>query len=147
MARPGRLREALYALMATIPQLEIVGQAADSSVALRMITEWNPTLILVDSSLPDNEVNAMLEQIKMERSHPYCIVLANNEQQQKVVISAGADEVLLKGFSTADLFAVIEKAMSRREVECSTGITPNSRPGSITTMVTVKTASRNDLVE
>ena len=134
VARPGRLRDALHALMATIPQLEIVGQVEDSAVTLKIVIERQPTLILMDSSLPDNEVKAMVEQIKAERSQTYCIVLANTEQQEQVAISAGADEVLLKGFPTANLFAVIEKVMSRQEEECRKGyITPNSRPGSITT--------------
>jgi DNA-binding NarL/FixJ family response regulator len=134
VARPGRLRDALRALMATIPQLEIVDQVEDRAVALKMVTEQHPTLILMDSSLPDNEVKVMLEQIKAERSQIYCIVLANTEQQEQLAISAGADEVLLKGFPTANLFAVIEKVMSRQEGELSKGyITPNSRPGSITT--------------
>ena len=134
VARPGRLRDALRALMATIPQLEIVDQVEDSAVALKMVTERQPTLILMDSSLPDNEVKAMLEQIKAERSQSYCIVLANSEQQEQDAISAGADEVLRKGFPTANLFAVIEKVMSRQEEERRKGyITPNSRPGSIMT--------------
>ena len=86
IARPGRLRDALRALIATIPQLEIVDQVEDSAAALKMITEQHPTLILMDSSLPDNEVKAMLEQIKAERSQTYCIVLANTEQQEQLAI-------------------------------------------------------------
>jgi DNA-binding NarL/FixJ family response regulator len=114
VARPGRLRDALHALMATIPQLEIVGQVEDSTVALEIVAEQYPSLILIDSSLPDKEVKAVVEQIKAERSQSYCIVLANSEHQQQVAIRAGADEVLLKGIPTANLFAVIEKVMSRQ---------------------------------
>lgn len=119
MARPSRLREALRALIATLPQLEIVGQVEERVAALKMVQERQPGLLLLDSSLPDNEVEATIEQIKLERSETYCIVLAHSERQQAALKSAGADEVLLKGFSTATLLAVIERVMSQPEAAYS----------------------------
>jgi two-component system, NarL family, nitrate/nitrite response regulator NarL len=116
VARPGRLRDALCALLTTIPQLEIAGQVEDSSAALKIVAEWQPTLVLIDSNLPDNEVRAMLGQIKTEWPQTHCIVLADSVQQQQDAKSAGADEGLLKGFPTANLFVAIEKLRSRQEV-------------------------------
>lgn len=112
VARPGRLRDTLCALVTTIPRLEIIGQVGDRSAALKLVTEQQPGLILIDSSWPDNEVKAMLEQIKAERPRACCIVLTDNEQQQQVAISAGADEVLLKGSPAMNLLTNIEKLLS-----------------------------------
>lgn len=60
IARPSRLRETLRALIATIPQLEIVGQVEGRVAALKMVQEWQPGLLLLDSNLPDNEVEAII---------------------------------------------------------------------------------------
>lgn len=115
VARPGRLGDALRALVATIPQLEIVGQVEDSSIAVNMVIERQPTLVLMDSSLPDNEVRVMLGHIKAKRPQTRCIVLANTVEQQHRAKSAGADEVLLRGFPTMNLLRAIDKLRSRQE--------------------------------
>jgi DNA-binding NarL/FixJ family response regulator len=112
VARPGRLRDALSALLTTIPRLKIVGQADDGPSALKMVAERHPTLVLLDSTLPDDEVKVMLGQIKAERPQTRCIVLVGNSRQQQVAKHAGADEVLLKGYLTANLLTSIEELLS-----------------------------------
>jgi DNA-binding NarL/FixJ family response regulator len=112
VARPGRLRDALSALLTTIPQLEIVGQADDGFAALKMVAERRPTLILLDSTLPDYEVKATLNQLKAYWPQIRCLVLADTPRQQQVAKSAGADGVLLKGYPAATLLTNIEKLLS-----------------------------------
>ncbi len=116
VARPGRLRDALNALLTTIPRLEIVGQADDDSSALKMVTQRRPTLILLDSTLPGEEVEVVLAQIKANWPQTRCIVLADNSQQQQVAKIAGADEVVVKGYPTEHLLASIEKLLSQSEL-------------------------------
>lgn len=84
--------------------------------ALKRVIQYDPGLVLLDSHLPDNEVRVMLGQIKAERPHTRCLVLANTVEQQQVAKSAGADEVLLKGFSTTNLLEAIDKLMSRQQM-------------------------------
>jgi DNA-binding NarL/FixJ family response regulator len=102
----------LSALLTTIPQLEIVGQADDGFAALKMVAERRPTLILLDSNLPDHEVKAMVNQLKANWPQTRCLVLADNSRQQQAAKSAGADEVLLKGYPAANLLTNIEKLLS-----------------------------------
>lgn len=116
VARPGRLRDALSALLTTIPRLEIVGQADDSSSALKMVAEHHPTLVLLDSTLLDDEVKAMVKQIKTRWPQIRCIVLAGNPEQQQIVRSAGADDVLLKAYPAANLLASLEKLLFWSEI-------------------------------
>lgn len=116
VARPGRLREALSALLATIPGLGIVGQADDSSSALKMVTERHPTLVLLDSSLPDDEVKAVVRQIKAHWPQIRCIVLAGNAEQQQIAKRAGVDDVLLKGYPAVNLLANLEKLLCWSEM-------------------------------
>jgi DNA-binding NarL/FixJ family response regulator len=111
-ARPGPLQDGLQALMTAIPQIEIVARADDASAVVRLVTEYRPSLVLLDTSLVGNEAWTMLRQIKAEWPQARCTVLADNVQQQQEATAAGADAVLLKGFPAARLVATIEKLLS-----------------------------------
>lgn len=113
VAKPGRLREALCTLLKATSRLELIDQVDDGPTVLKEVIQSNPGLVLLDSHRPDNEVRAMVGQIKAERPQTRRLVLANTVEQQQVARSAGADEVLLKGSSTTNLLETIDKLMSR----------------------------------
>ena len=109
VARPNRWRDALCALLATAPGMDVVGPVQDVSSALRFINEHPPALVLLDACLSDGEIEAMLKQIKTNNSPTRCIYLADNARQQQTARLAGADDVLLKGRLTANLLAAVER--------------------------------------
>lgn len=113
VAKPGRLRDALYALLKAASLRDIVGQVDDGPVALKVVAEYDPSLVLLDSLLSDDEVKTMVGQIKACQPQTRCLVLANTVEQQQVAKRAGADEVVLKGFPTINLLGVIDKLMSQ----------------------------------
>ena len=108
VARPGPLRNSLQALMTTMPQIEIVAEADAPSALLRMGDRIQPDIVLLDASLPEQEVWAALQQIQSEWSRTHTIVLAEDSKQQQRAMEAGADVALLKGFPAAKLAAVME---------------------------------------
>lgn len=113
VARPGRMRDGLQALLAAMPQVERINLADDSTAALEMISGQQPTLVLLDSNpLNDGQVWTALEQIKALHPQTRCLVLVDNGRQEQRAQATGADGVLVKGFSTAELFAAIEKLLS-----------------------------------
>ena len=111
VARPGRIREGLRALLRTIPRIEIVGQVGQGSAALEMVTRERPALVLLNSSLPFEETWMALKQIKAEWPQTRCIVLVDNIQEQDMAQAAGADGVLLKGFAAETLFMTIDEVL------------------------------------
>lgn len=113
VAKPGRLRDALYALLKAASLRDIVGQVDDGPVALKVVAEYDPSLVLLDSLLSDDEVKTMVGQIKACQPQTRCLVLANTVEQQQIAKRAGADEVVLKGFPTTNLLGVIDKLMSQ----------------------------------
>ena len=113
VARPGRTREGLRALLRTIPRIEIVGEVGQGSAALEMVTRERPALVLLNSSLPFEEAWMALKQIKAEWPQTQCIVVADNIPQQGLAQAAGADGVLLKGFATETLFTTIDEVLAR----------------------------------
>ncbi len=111
-AKPGRLRDSLRALLTAIPQIDVVNQVDEGPLALKMVTQFHPTLVLLDSNLPSSEIQSTLKRIKGELPQPRCIVLVDNDQQQCDANNSGADAVLVKGFSVANLFGTVEKLLS-----------------------------------
>lgn len=107
VARPGRLRQGLQALLRTIPEIEIVGQADCDAEALVLIVQQQPSLVLLDSSLAFPDVLTVLAEIKRAYPQIRCIVLVENVQQQGAAREEGADVALITGFSAKVLHAAI----------------------------------------
>jgi DNA-binding NarL/FixJ family response regulator len=113
VAEPGRFRDSLRALLGATPQIGAVSQADDAVSALRIIAEDHSALMFLDSSLPGNEVDAVMQRLRAECPQVRCIVLADNARQQQEAKVAGADAVLLKGFSTGELFQTVERLLKQ----------------------------------
>ena len=115
VAQPGPLRDSLQALMTTMPQIEIVAEANEPSALLRMGDRIQPDIVLMDASLPGNDVWAALKQIRGAWSQTRTIVLVKDSPQQQQAEEAGADVALLQGFPAAKLAATIEELLLRQD--------------------------------
>jgi two-component system nitrate/nitrite response regulator NarL len=111
-AKPGRMRDCLQALLKVVSQIKVIGRADDGASALKLVTELEPALVLLDTNLAEAQVYPVLEQIKATRSQTRCIVLADSIRQRQLAEAAGADAALIKGFRTANLIEVIERLAS-----------------------------------
>ena len=111
VAMPGRFRDSLRALLVAAPHIEAVDQADDAPSALKVVAARRPALVLLDTSLPGNQVWIALRQIKAERPETRCIILADNTRWQQEGNNSDADAVLLKGFLTAELFQTVERLL------------------------------------
>ena len=107
-AKPVPLRESLQALLLMVPKIDTVSQVGDAPSILRAVVEHDPALVLLDASLPGDEVSTVVKMIKANGSQSRCLVLVDNTQQQQEAELAGADVVLFKGFPAAKLFEVIK---------------------------------------
>ena len=101
--------------MTTMPRIEILAETADPSALLRMGAEIRPNVVLLDGSLPEEQVWAALRQMKAEWSQTRSIVLVEDSHQQQKVQAAGADVALIKGYPAAKLIAAIEGLLSQEE--------------------------------
>ena len=111
VAKPGRIRDSLEALLRTMPQVKIVGQVDDSSMALEMITEYSPDLVLLVTNLAHDEAWQILEYLKIV-PETRCLVLTDTKLNLEQAEAAGADEVLLTGFPTKRLFESVMRLLS-----------------------------------
>jgi response regulator NasT len=109
------LQNGLLALMTTIPAISAVLVAEDIETALRMAENHQPTLIILDMSLP--QVQDILRQIKVQWPHIHPIVLVEDTAQLNEVNEYGAESVLLKGFPPQKFVGLIESLLTQREKE------------------------------
>jgi DNA-binding NarL/FixJ family response regulator len=111
VARPGRIRDSIEALLKTISQVKIVGQVDNGSTALEMITEYGPDLTLLVTDLSNDGAGQILEHLK-DVPRTQCLVLTNTILHMEEAEAAGADKVLLIGFPTSKLFETVTRLLS-----------------------------------
>ena len=111
IAAPSPLQDGLLALMTTFSQINAVFVAEDASLALRMVKDHRPNLILLDIHLPGSMT--ILRQIKNQWPQTRCIVLVDNVEQEREVKEA--DTVLLEGFSPSHLLDTIDAVLAPPE--------------------------------
>ena len=108
VGKPGPLRDGLHALVTTIPEVEVVGEASDAAAMQRLVAQYQPGLVLLDIGLFRDADWVMLERIKAEWPETRCLALADTGQQQREAEAVDADAVLFKGFPAAKLVETIE---------------------------------------
>ena len=113
IAKPNQLRASLQVLLMTVPQIERVDLVDSGSAALALSAEYLPMLVLLDLSSFDYQTAVTLKQLRTKWPHSQYIVLADNEQEEQLAISAKADVVLIKGAPAAKLLATIETVLSQ----------------------------------
>lgn len=115
VAKPNHLWNGLRALLRTVPQIEIIAEIRDPAILLKMGTELQPDLALLDASLFGEEILTAIAKIRREWSKTKCVVLVEDSQHRQAAYGAGADYVLIKGFPAASLVAIIEELLSQSE--------------------------------
>ena len=117
VARPGRMRDGLIALLRAIPEIGTVEQLGDDTAALTGVLHHPNALLLLDASLMKQEVWTFVKELKSrhQQLHCKCLVLADSSFQQRMALAAGADGALLAGFPAAEFFATIEHLLGQQQ--------------------------------
>ena len=74
-SRPGVMQASLRAALTSLSWVEVVGSAGDGLSALNLVRERQPDLLVIDCNLLEDEVCALLRQVKEEWPHVRCLVL------------------------------------------------------------------------
>lgn len=115
VAHPGRIRDGLRTLLRATPRIETVFQADDGPSALKIITEYHPALVLLDSKLANNDIQSVSRHIKTESPQTRCIILVDHARQQWMAKVADADSVLPVGCPAGEFFATVEGVLAYLE--------------------------------
>lgn len=96
-----------------------VTEASRGSEALKQIAVSEPNVIFLDLDLPDGDGLEVLRQIRNQGMQcPIFILSARGQEVDKIeALDAGADEYMLKPFSTGELLARLRAVSRRAKIE------------------------------
>ena len=99
------VRAGLVSLIARLPEMEVVGEAADGRQALRMVRDLLPDMVLMDIAMPG--LNGLEAAERIHGIHPQTkiIILSMHASEEYVAqaLKAGASGYLLKDAATSEL--------------------------------------------
>jgi len=103
------IRDSLRTLIATEPDLELVGEAADGEQVVRKAADLKPDVILMDLVMPVKDGLQAISEIKGMQPEVSILVLTSFSDEDKVfpAIRAGALGYLLKDSSPHELLKAI----------------------------------------
>jgi DNA-binding NarL/FixJ family response regulator len=84
------IREGMAAALARDPDIEIVGQAADGEAGIRLASELQPDVVLLDLHMPDMGGMMVLERLARQAPTARVLVVTANENPEALVAAMGA---------------------------------------------------------
>lgn len=108
------LREGLVAVLATQPDFEVVGEAADGREAVRLARSLEPGVILLDLQMPGVDGVSALRELRDAGSEAKTVVFTAYDTDERILgaLRAGARGYLLKGASRNEIFSAIRTVAS-----------------------------------
>jgi DNA-binding NarL/FixJ family response regulator len=108
------VRDGLAALLAKVPGLEVVAEAADGRTAVRLAREMLPDVVIMDISMPDLNGIEATRQIVAEASGVKVIALSMYSDRRLVMelFKAGASGYLFKDCAFEELASAIRSVVA-----------------------------------
>ena len=106
-------RSGLRDLLATLPGIELVGEAADGEHAVEAVTSINPDITLMDIRMPVMDGIEATRAIRARAPEAAILVLTTFDDDEliKQAIEAGAIGYVLKGTPLEDMHSIMRLAL------------------------------------
>jgi len=105
------IREGLQSLALTLPHVGKVYIANDNLRSLPRQDETNPSLILLDCTLPLPKCQKLLSQVKFRWPQIKSVALVDTEDARLQLAGIGVDMILLKGVPAVRLLAILKRLL------------------------------------
>jgi len=94
VSRPGIMRQSLQTSLAVHPGIVVVAVCGDGLTSLSQLAQKQPRLLIIDSNLLDEEVEALIGTVKIRWPAIHCLVLLQSRHRERATLAAGADAVI-----------------------------------------------------
>jgi two-component system response regulator NreC len=110
----GVLRAGLHALLSAEPDLEVVGEAASGEETLRLASELQPDVVLLDISMPDPDGIEVTRQLKEMLPDVHVLILTVHQDRGllREAIQVGAAGYITKHAAESELIDAIQAVQS-----------------------------------
>jgi two-component system, OmpR family, response regulator RegX3 len=99
--------------------------APTARAALELFHRHDPTLVLLDIALPDGDGREVCRELRRESAVPIIMLTARGTETDRVVgLELGADDYVVKPFSSAEVIARIRAVLRRTGRDASSGPQP-----------------------
>ena len=108
------IRAGLTSILAAIPDIEVIGEAANGHDVLQALREKTPDALVLDMSMPGLSGLELIKRIKSEWPKQKILVLTMHTNKQYAVraIRAGAAGFLSKAIASEELVAALRKIVA-----------------------------------
>jgi two-component system LytT family response regulator len=116
-------RQKLRVLLQTIPDVEVVGEAASPSEIVALVRAKNPHLLFLDICMPGMDGFDVITELARNRGGllPYIIITTAHDQYALRAFEMQAADYLLKPFTAQRLHAAVQYARERIDNEPARG--------------------------
>ena len=97
----------VQAILASLEGFDLLDIAGGGLTAYEVALAEQPQLMVVDDSLPLDEVLRLLELLSQAPAHPYAIVVVPSIRHKWFMLRAGADATVLNTDTLADLLSAV----------------------------------------
>jgi CheY-like chemotaxis protein len=103
------MRQGLVSLVAEQPSIEVVGEASNGVEAVEMAKQLAPDVIVMDVSMPEMDGVEATRRVKrlFPKTRVIALTMYDDEQIEREMRSAGAEEFVNKAHSSANLLKAI----------------------------------------
>jgi DNA-binding NarL/FixJ family response regulator len=108
------VRDGLSFLLAEQPDLEVVGEAADSESALRVIEQARPQVLLLDLTLKSGDVLPLIGELRRRWPELRILILSMHEESlyAERLIALGAHGYVMKQEAPAEFLRALRRVAS-----------------------------------
>ena len=89
VSRPGIMQQSLRSSLAACPRITVVATSGDGLTAVQQIMQHQPSLLIIDANLLDEEMEALVTVAKAKQPPIRCLVFGKSIHQEKQTASIG----------------------------------------------------------
>jgi DNA-binding NarL/FixJ family response regulator len=103
VSRPGVLRQSLWAWLVACSWIEVVAVFGDALTTLNQLERFRPHILVIDSNLLDEEVDALIAAVEARFPGIRCLAVTTSGIRMAQLLALGADAVATRDGSAVDL--------------------------------------------
>jgi DNA-binding NarL/FixJ family response regulator len=94
VSQPGIVRDATIAMLQSAPGLRLSGTASGALSATQLLTDTDCDLLLVDATLPQEEMLMLLRWLRENHPQLRCAVMTTSTDDERLALAAGAHSTI-----------------------------------------------------